>query len=68
MTKKCICAALTEPECDCGAVDYGNREWAGLTDEEILAECESVPDYDIGNRDLIHFAQAIEVKLKEKNT
>jgi len=31
-----------------------------LTDEEILAKCESVPDYDIGNHDLIRFARAIE--------
>ena len=44
------------------------RTWVGLTDEEILVKCESVPDYDIGNHDLIQFAQAIEAKLKEKNT
>jgi hypothetical protein len=44
------------------------RPWVGLTDEEILDKCESVPDYDIGNRDLIQFARAIEAKLKEKNT
>ena len=44
------------------------REWVGLTDEEILVKCESVPDYDIGNHDLIQFAKAIEAKLKEKNT
>ena len=43
------------------------RTWVGLTDEEILDNCESVPDYDIGNYDLIQFAQAIEAKLKEKN-
>ena len=43
------------------------RTWQGLTDEEILDKCESVPDYDIGNRDLIQFARAIEAKLKEKN-
>jgi hypothetical protein len=43
------------------------REWVGLTDEEILVKCESVPDYDIGNHDLIQFAKAIEAKLKEKN-
>jgi hypothetical protein len=44
------------------------RTWVGLTDEEILVKCESVPDYDIGNHDLIQFAKAIEAKLKEKNT
>jgi hypothetical protein len=44
------------------------RTWVGLTDEEILVKCESVPDYDIGNHDLIHFARAIEAKLKAKNT
>ena len=44
------------------------RTWVGLTDEEILDKCESVPDYDIGNHDLIQFARAIEAKLKEKNT
>jgi hypothetical protein len=43
------------------------RTWVGLTEEEILAKCESVPDYDIGNHDLIQFAKAIEAKLKEKN-
>ena len=41
--------------------------WQGLTDEEILAKCESVPDYDIGNHDLIQFARAIEAKLRSKN-
>jgi hypothetical protein len=46
--------------------DY-RKPWVGLTDDEILAKCESVPDYDIGNYDLIEFAKAIEAKLKEKN-
>ena len=50
-------------------LDYEpQRTWVGLTDEEILVKCESVPDYDIGNHDLIQFAKAIEAKLKEKNT
>ena len=31
-----------------------------LTDEEIIAKCEYMPDYDIGNHDLIRFARAIE--------
>lgn len=44
------------------------RTWVGLTDEEILDKCEVVPDFDIGNHDLIEFARAIEAKLKEKNT
>jgi hypothetical protein len=44
------------------------RPWVGLTDVEILNKCESVPDYDIGNHDLIQFARAIQAKLKEKNT
>ena len=43
------------------------RTWVGLTDEEILEKCESVPDYDIGNYDLIQFARAIEAKLRSKN-
>jgi hypothetical protein len=42
--------------------------WVGLTDEEILDNCESVPDYDISNHDLIQFARAIEAKLREKNS
>ena len=50
------------------ALKAAQRTWAGLTDEEILVKCESVPDYDIGNYDLIQFARAIETKLKEKNT
>ena len=49
------------------AMPAPQRTWVGLTDEEILDKCESVPDYDIGNRDLIQFARAVEAKLKEKN-
>jgi hypothetical protein len=41
-------------------LDKQKRKYVGLTDEEILAKCESVPDYDIGNHDLIKFARAIE--------
>ncbi len=48
--------------------DTPQRTWVGLTDEEILVKCESVPDYDIGNHDLIQFARAIEAALKAKNT
>jgi hypothetical protein len=47
---------------------YPKQEWVGLTDEEILVKCESVPDYDIGNHDLVQFAKAIEAKLRSKNT
>ena len=46
------------------------REWVGLTDEEIY-DCEEeagVPQYEISSADLYAFAQAIEAKLKEKNT
>ena len=50
-----------------GVIVQPQRTWVGLTDEEILAKCESVPDYDIGNHDLIQFARAIEAKLKSKN-
>ena len=44
------------------------REWQGLTDEEIF-ECENgVPDEAIGDADYFrYFARAIEAKLKEKN-
>jgi hypothetical protein len=51
-----------------GVIVQPQRTWVGLTDEEILAKCESVPDYDIGNHDLIHFARAIEAQLRSKNT
>jgi hypothetical protein len=41
------------------------REWIGLTDEEIIEHQDCVPNsYSL---DLIEFAQAIEAKLKEKN-
>ena len=42
------------------------REWVGLTDEEILKFQDIVPN--TLSYDLIEFAQAIEAKLKEKNT
>jgi hypothetical protein len=48
-------ARLAQPE----------REWQGLTDEELLADGDSVVhSYD----GLVQFARAIEAKLKEKNT
>lgn len=64
MTKKCICAALTEPECDCGAVDYGEREWVGLTQEDIDIAFDDTQEG--GGFD--DFARAIEATLKRKNT
>ena len=40
------------------------REWIGLTDEEILKS-----EWAIGANDvLLNFARTIEAKLKEKNT
>ena len=42
------------------------RTWVGLTDEEILKFQDTVPN--TLSHDLIEFAQAIEAKLKEKNT
>jgi hypothetical protein len=42
------------------------RKWVGLTDEGILKFQDIVPNsYSL---DLIEFAQAIEAKLKEKNS
>jgi hypothetical protein len=42
-----------------------DREWVGLTDEEILKNQDIVENsYSL---DLIEFARAIEAKLKEKN-
>jgi len=42
------------------------REWVGLTDEEILKNQDIVENsYSL---DLIEFAKAIEAKLKKKNT
>jgi hypothetical protein len=42
------------------------RQWVGLTDEEILKNQDIVENsYSL---DLIEFTRAIEAKLKEKNT
>ena len=46
--------------------DIIERPWTGLTDEEILKFQDIVPN-TLGY-DLIEFSQAIEAKLKEKNT
>jgi hypothetical protein len=43
-----------------------NKEWVGLTDEEILEEYRQSYGDD-GNLTDIYFARAIEAKLKEKN-
>ena len=42
------------------------REWQGLTDEEILEEYRQSYG-DEGNLTDVYFARAIEAKLKEKN-
>ena len=42
------------------------REWVGLTDEEVLKFQDIVPN--TLSHDLIEFAQVIEAKLKEKNS
>jgi hypothetical protein len=47
-------------------LDNQKRTWVGLTDEEIVlivAECAASHQHTD-----IHFARAIEAKLKEKNT
>ena len=47
-------------------LDKQKRQWVGLTDEEIVlivAECAASHQHTD-----IHFARAIEAKLKEKNT
>jgi hypothetical protein len=47
-------------------LDKQKRTWVGLTDEEIVlivAECAASHQHTD-----IHFAKAIEAKLKEKNT
>jgi len=46
-------------------IQKAQRGWQGLTDEELLADGDSVVhSYD----GLVQFARAIEAKLKEKNT
>jgi hypothetical protein len=45
------------------------RQWVGLTDEEIFKVENAVPDEVIGDSNwCVYFAKAIEAKLKEKNT
>jgi len=56
-TIRAIKARLAQPE----------KEWVGLTDEEILEEYRQSYGDD-GNLTDVYFARAIEAKLKEKNT
>jgi hypothetical protein len=53
----------------CAEKFFGNKEWLGLTSEDIYAcdEQSKLPKYEITNADLQAFAYAIEAKLKEKN-
>ena len=50
------------------------RTWVGLTDQEIEAiwKIAMFTDYGIGaelsNQPFVHYARAVEAKLKEKNT
>jgi hypothetical protein len=45
------------------------RQWVGLTEEEIFKVENAVPDEVIGDSNwCVYFANAIEAKLKEKNT
>jgi hypothetical protein len=52
---------------------YTQRTWVGLTDKEIeeIWKIAMFADYGIGaelsNQPFVHFARAIEAKLKEKN-
>jgi hypothetical protein len=44
------------------------RQWVGLTEEEIFKVENAVPDEVIGDSNwCVYFAKAIEAKLKEKN-
>ena len=44
------------------------RTWVGLTDEETMQTWEGIVKYTAGEMRVKDFAQAIEAKLKEKNT
>lgn len=47
----------------CVAVKYKEKEWQGLTDDELVAAWDSTEPYF----DQADFAKAIEAKLREKN-
>lgn len=44
------------------------REWVGLTDEEILALVKTAPALDTAEAEWLHVVRAAEQSLKEKNT
>jgi len=67
------CAVHNEPaypkgDCDCGGytIPQPQREWVGLTDEEIGDLKGGYQSGRIGS--FVELTQAIEAKLKEKNT
>ena len=61
----CLCGRTMKFESEHGVV-APQRTWQGLTDEEIKTIC-SENGWDSSWQSL-RFAQAIEAKLKEKNT
>jgi len=58
----------------CAEKFVGTKEWVGLTDDEIFEIWKKSMFIDNGkhavlnNQPFVHFAKAIEEKLKEKNT
>jgi len=49
--------------------DSSNREWVGLTDEQLEQVFPAIATYHEANKTLYRsIARAIEAKLKEKNT
>jgi hypothetical protein len=62
------CRANAFGECNMGCTTPqppAQREWVGLTQEEIDLVWDSVPETQFWWR---HYARAIEAKLREKNT
>jgi hypothetical protein len=59
--------AVHAAECIEYLLSLVQKEWVGLTDEEILEEYRQSYGDD-GNLTDVYFARAIEAKLKEKNT
>jgi hypothetical protein len=59
--------AVHAAECIEYLLSLAQKEWVGLTDEEILEEYRQSYGDD-GNLTDVYFARAIEAKLKEKNT
>jgi len=49
------------------ACEIINREWVGLTPDELLALCKQFLKTKGSNLDAIYFARAVEANLKEKN-